>query len=230
MVTESFDGEVTARSPVRLAIVNDYEVVVRGLAHMLDRFKDLEVVELETTTEVSGPVDVALFDTFAKPQTDTDEVQALVQHPQVKHVVVYSWSLDHALQRHAIDQGVSGYLSKAMSSDDLAEALREVAKGNVVESLKPDGGEDRPWDSDGRAEADWPGRDHGLTARESEVLALITQGFSNQDIATRTHLSINSVKTYIRHAYHKIGVTSRSRAVLWGIDHGFRPDVLHVRR
>jgi two-component system, NarL family, response regulator LiaR len=61
--------------------------------------------------------------------------------------------------------------------------------------------------------------------RESEVIALITQGLSNQEIADRCYLSINSVKTYIRTAYRKMGVARRSQAVLWGIQHGFEPDV-----
>jgi NarL family two-component system response regulator LiaR len=56
------------------------------------------------------------------------------------------------------------------------------------------------------------------------VLSLITQGYSNNDIVDTTMLSINSIKSYIRSAYRKIGVTSRSRAILWGIDHGFQPD------
>jgi DNA-binding CsgD family transcriptional regulator len=68
----------------------------------------------------------------------------------------------------------------------------------------------------------------GLTAREAEVLALITQGFSNQEIAERSYLSINSVKTYIRTAYRKIGVTRRAQAVVWGMKHGFEPTPLRV--
>jgi DNA-binding NarL/FixJ family response regulator len=56
------------------------------------------------------------------------------------------------------------------------------------------------------------------------VLSLITQGYSNNDIVETTMLSINSIKSYIRSCYRKIGVTSRSRAILWGIDHGFKPD------
>ena len=220
-------GTTTATATVRLALVNDYEVVVRGLAHMLDRFEDLEVVELDSNTEVVEPVDVALYDTFAQAQGDGDDVARLVDNPCVRHVVVYSWNLDEALQRRAIDAGVSGYLSKALTSEQLAEALREVVAGKVVDTVA-----ESPVApvADAPAEGDWPGRAEGLTARESEVLALITQGLSNQDIAARTHLSINSVKTYIRHAYHKIGVTSRSRAVLWGIDHGFRPDHVRIRR
>ena len=76
------------------------------------------------------------------------------------------------------------------------------------------------------AAGDWPGRSIGLTPREAEIIALITQGLSNDEIAQRAYLSINSVKTHIRTAYRKIGVSSRSQAVLWGVDNGFRPDTL----
>ncbi len=65
------------------------------------------------------------------------------------------------------------------------------------------------------------GHDVGLTPREVDVLALITRGLSNQQIAETTYLSINSVKTYIRTAYRRIGVTSRSQAVVWCLQHGF---------
>ena len=76
---------------------------------------------------------------------------------------------------------------------------------------------------DGVEGADWPGREIGLTQRESEVLALITQGLTNQEIADKAYISINSVKTYVRTAYRKIGVSRRAQAVSWGMDHGFRP-------
>ena len=65
------------------------------------------------------------------------------------------------------------------------------------------------------------GQDVGLTPREVDVLTLITQGLSNQEIAETSYLSINSVKTYIRSAYRRIGVTSRSQAVVWCLQHGF---------
>ena len=67
-----------------------------------------------------------------------------------------------------------------------------------------------------------------MSPREAEVIALITQGLSNQEIADRAFLSINSVKTYIRSAYRKIGVTKRTQAVIWAIDNGFRPDTLRT--
>ncbi|MGA8257827.1 MAG: LuxR C-terminal-related transcriptional regulator [Nocardioides sp.] len=73
---------------------------------------------------------------------------------------------------------------------------------------------------------DWfasQGREHGLTLRESQVLAFITEGLTNLEIAEATYLSINSVKTYIRTAYRKIGVNRRAQAVAWGMTHGYAP-------
>jgi two-component system, NarL family, response regulator LiaR len=60
----------------------------------------------------------------------------------------------------------------------------------------------------------------GLTGREVEVLELIAEGLTNQEIADRIYISINSVKTYIRSAYRKIGVNSRSQAAVWSLQHG----------
>ena len=70
------------------------------------------------------------------------------------------------------------------------------------------------------------GKHAGLSVREAEIIALITQGLSNQEIADRCYLSINSVKTYVRTAYRKMGVARRSQAVLWGMRNGFEPDVM----
>jgi NarL family two-component system response regulator LiaR len=59
-----------------------------------------------------------------------------------------------------------------------------------------------------------------LSAREVQVLVLIAEGLTNQEIADRVFVSINSVKTYVRSAYRKIGVNSRSQAAVWGLQHG----------
>jgi DNA-binding NarL/FixJ family response regulator len=69
----------------------------------------------------------------------------------------------------------------------------------------------------------WPGGREDLKEREAEILALITQGSSNAEIAARVHLSENTVKSYVHQLYRKIGVTSRTQAVLWGTRHGFSP-------
>jgi NarL family two-component system response regulator LiaR len=68
----------------------------------------------------------------------------------------------------------------------------------------------------------WPGQVFGLSHRESELLTFITRGLSNEEIAQRSFLSINTVKSYIRNAYRKIGVGSRPQAIVWGYQNGFQ--------
>jgi DNA-binding CsgD family transcriptional regulator len=72
-------------------------------------------------------------------------------------------------------------------------------------------------------DAAFPGKEIGLSRRESEVLGLIVQGRTNQAIAAECFLSVNSIKTYIRSAYRKIGITHRAQAVAWGMQNGFPP-------
>ncbi|RYP83902.1 response regulator transcription factor [Nocardioides guangzhouensis] len=206
---------------IRLALVNDYEVVVRGLADMLRSYTDaFDVVELDAALPVQQPVDIALYDTFAQPQGDGDRVKELLANPRVRHLVVYSWNLQELLTTATMQRGVAGYLSKSLTAAELTSALEAVARGETV--ISPDPGRSAV------IGGDWPGREEGLTAREAEVLALITQGMSNADIALRTSLSINSIKSYIRSCYRKIGAVSRSQAVLWGATHGFLPDRVRV--
>ena len=135
----------------------------------------------------------------------------------MRKLVVYSWNLQERLTATTMQRGVSGYLSKSLTGvrADRARCRRWPA---ARRSSPPTPAAPRS------IGGDWPGREEGLTAREAEVLALITQGLSNADIATRTSLSINSIKSYIRSCYRKIGVSSRARAVLWGATHGFLPD------
>lgn len=212
---------------IRLAIVDDYEVVARGVAEMLrSTSDDIEVVELDAGMPVTTKVDIALYDTFAQGQGDSQGVEELVADPHVDKVVVYSWNLERPLVESALAMGISGYLSKTLTATELVEALRAVHGGEVVVSPEPDGSSDE----EPVLQGDWPGRQAGLTAREAEIVALITQGFSNADIASLASLSINSVKSYIRSSYRKMGVTSRTNAVLWGLAHGMTPDRIRVRR
>ncbi len=208
-----YDPPVT----IRMAVVNDYEVVVHGVAAMLRSYTDrIEVVELDADASVVSPVDIALYDTFAQPPGNHEAVSRLVANPRVSKVVVYTWNLDSTLERASLQVGACGYLSKRLTAADLVSALEAVHLGEVTVSAEDS--------SRAPVGGDWPGREEGLTPRESEVLALIAQGMSNKEILERTGLSINSVKSYIRTCYRKIDVTSRSRAVLWGIEHGFQPD------
>jgi NarL family two-component system response regulator LiaR len=205
--------------PVRVALVNDYELVVVGVAALLAPFRErVEVVEIDSNLPVLHDVDVILYDTFGQVQGRGVDVDSLVDGSAAK-VVIYSWNLHGLLVEDSLEAGAAGYLSKGIEAEELVEAIERIHAG---ETLLPEGG----GTATPRPESEWPGKEHGLTAREAEIIALITQGLSNQEIAERSYLSINSVKTYIRTAYRKIGVERRAQAVLWGIKHGFEPDVL----
>ena len=205
-------------SSIRVAVVNDYEIVVAGVAAMLAPHRDrVSVVELDSSLPVLSDVDVILYDTFAAVQGDGVDLDDLVRGGNAK-VVIFSWNLGEELVRKALERGASGYLSKGLDAEQVVAGIEAVHRGETVTPPETTESGERT------ANGEWPGRELGLSAREAEVLALITQGLSNQEIAQRTYLSINSVKTYIRTAYRKIDVTRRAQAVAWGMRHGFEPD------
>jgi NarL family two-component system response regulator LiaR len=199
--------------PLRLAIVNDYDVVVAGIVAMLAGYSGrVEILELDARMPVLRDVDVVLFDTFAL--TSRGMSMADLVRPGGPKVVVFTWSADPQAIATVLGEGAAGYLSKALPSADLVKALEDIHAGALITT--PSG---EP--ALGHGSGDWPGRECGLSPREAEVLALIAQGLTNEEIATTIYLSINSVKTYIRTAYRKIGVRRRSQAVLWALQNGF---------
>jgi DNA-binding NarL/FixJ family response regulator len=205
-------------APIRVALVDDYDVVLTGVAHMFDRYQDRVVVaEIDSNTSLDDVVDIVLYDSFAQPESDQDEIGVLVANPRAHRVVVYTWNFHPGLIQNARRLGAHGYLSKTLAARDLVAALESVHAGEVVVS-------DPPRRARSAIGLDWPGRGEGLTDRESEILALITQGKSNADVAALTFLSPNTVKSYIRTIYRKIDVASRTQAVLWGVNNGFIPD------
>jgi two-component system, NarL family, response regulator LiaR len=165
---------------------------------------------------VTSDVDVVLYDTFGQVDGQGIDLADFV-HDSGAKVVIYSWNLSQGLIDRAIADGASGYLSKVLTGPVIVEALERIMDGEIV--ILPG---DR--ESSASGAGDWPGRVAGLTPREAEIVALITRGLSNREIADRAGVSINSVKTYIRSAYRKIGVERRPEAVLWGVANGFRSD------
>ncbi|QWC83864.1 response regulator transcription factor [Nocardioidaceae bacterium] len=209
----------TGSGPVRVALVDDYEVVIRGLASLLEPFGDrVRVVELDAgLREVDAAVDVILYDTFAQPRGqafDWDIVSSLLDHADCRNLLVYSWHVDDEMVAASREAGARGCVGKHLEAEELVEALEKAARGAEVFVTGQE---------DSAAESDWPGRQFGLTERESEVIALVVQGLSNADIAHCVYLGESTVKTYLRQAYQKMGFTSRTQAVLWGIKHGFSP-------
>jgi len=205
--------------PVKVVLSNDYELVLRGLSALLAPHSELiEVVEVSTGTDFAPEVDVILFDTFGRLPGDDEKLRAVVTANPKAKIVVYSWETYPPEVAH--EHGAVGWIGKGVSGAELAERLVEVqrAEGGDTFTVNADGDPEPDEDT----MADWPGRSHGLSPREGEILGMICRGLTNEEIAARSFLSINTIKTYIRTAYRKIGVKSRPQAILWGIDHGLR--------
>ena len=116
-----------SRPPVLIAIVDDYDVVVAGVATMLDPYRDrVLVAELDSGKSVEDDVDIALYDSFAQPESDQHEIRVLVDNPRARRVAVFTWNFDPQLISAARELGVSGYLSKALTARELVDALEAV--------------------------------------------------------------------------------------------------------
>jgi NarL family two-component system response regulator LiaR len=204
--------------PLRVAVVNDYDVVVRSITAMLAEHRDrLEVMHLVDRPPGAPAVDIVLLDTFARLTPDRARLGRLAGTHGAK-VVVFAWSHDHRAVRAALDAGVAGYVSKSLSPTALLEALEAVRAGETVVRIGA------PDDADAAGGwSRWPGREHGLSPLEAEVMALIAQGLTNREVGVTLFLGVSSVKSCIRAAYRKTGVAGRSQAMTWALDHGFVP-------
>src|ERR1700712_5667091 len=139
-------------APITVALVDDYDIVVKGVANMLDPYRDRVVIaELDSTMPVDDAVDIVLYDSFAQPEADHEEIAVLVANPRAHRVVVYTWNFQPDLIRSALDQGVHGSLSKALPARSLVAALEAVHAGEQVVS-------DPPRRARATSGLDWPGR------------------------------------------------------------------------
>jgi DNA-binding NarL/FixJ family response regulator len=201
-------------SPVMVVAPEEPELILHGLARLLAPFSSR--VRLVTYDGWVRPrVDVALFDCFPDPGPallSTGRVPESVEGV----TVAYSWHTQPVLISWALEHGYAGYISKALPVSALVEALEAVHAGETV--IRP-GSPDRARSSPGPSMA--VAGQRGLTPREAEALTLVCSGLSNAEIAQQMHISLNSLKSYIRSAYRRVDVTTRSQAVLWGIEHGF---------
>jgi NarL family two-component system response regulator LiaR len=205
-----------ATGPIRIAVVNDYELVVLGVASALVPYAErIEVVELDSQVPLISSVDIMLYDTFGQAQGDSLDLDALGASSS-RRVVIFTWNTDPLLVDRALGLGADGYISKAVAAEELVELLERVHAGEVVTPPAESAAVD---DQFGR----WPGDRDGLSARESEILGLITQGLSNDEIAARAFVSKNTIKSHIRAIYRKIDVARRSQAVAWGMRNGMAP-------
>ena len=121
-----------ATDPIRVAVVNDYEIVVAGIAAMLaPHHERIDVVELDSGLPVITDVDVVLYDTFAAVQADGVDLDDLVRGSDAR-VVIFSWNLQKQLVRAAMERGAAGYLSKGLDAGQIVAGIEAVHRGETV--------------------------------------------------------------------------------------------------
>jgi DNA-binding NarL/FixJ family response regulator len=197
----------------RVFLLDDHEIVRRGLRELLEAEEDVEVVgEAGTAEEAYGRIpatrpDVAVLD-LQLPDGDGVEVcrEIRSKHPEINCLILTSFADDEALF-NAIMAGAAGYVLKQVRGHDLVDGIRRVARGEslldpaltarVLERLRaaPERDELAP-----------------LTDQERRILELIAQGLTNRQIGERMFLAEKTVKNYVSNVLSKLGMSRRSEA------------------
>jgi two-component system, NarL family, response regulator DevR len=212
------DPSVTNQQPIRVFILDDHELVRRGLTDLLTTTKDLIIVgEAATAADALHRIpavapDVALLDARLPDGSGIDVCREIrSSYENVRCLILTSYDDDEALFA-AVMAGASGYLLKQIAGNSLIEGIRQVAAGRslldpaVTEKLL-----DRlrnPVEPDPVA-----GK---LTAREREILDLIADGYTNRQIGERLFLAEKTVKNYVSGLLTKLGMQRRTQAAVYG--------------
>lgn len=205
---------------MRIMIVDDHEVVRLGLNNLLARQPGWEVVAEAST--VTGAIqladeyepDIVLMDIRLGPESGIDACREIVKaHPDIKVIMLTSFAQDELLF-NAISAGAVGYVLKQVGNDDLIRAIKTVAQGNA--SLDPGvtGQVLAKLRDSTRSEAF-----AGLSERELNVLALITQGKTNKEIATSLYLGEGTIRNYVSNIFDKMELSNRAEATAYAVRH-----------
>ncbi|UCF62196.1 MAG: response regulator transcription factor [Anaerolineaceae bacterium] len=203
---------------IRVMLVDDHNVVRSGLATFLKAYEDLELVgEAKNGVEAlslchSKKPDVILMDLIMPEMDGIAATQAILEdYPDIKIIAMTSFD-EEELVHGVLAAGAISYLLKNVSSDELAKAIRDAFSGRSM--LSPEAARVL-------IRATRPSKQplFDLTEREMEVLNLVVQGQSNQQIAEALVISIATVKAHISSILSKLQVSSRAEAIAYAIKH-----------
>jgi DNA-binding NarL/FixJ family response regulator len=204
---------------IRVLLVDDHQVVRRGLRTFLEVQDDIEVVG-EASDGAAGVdraeelrPDVILMD-VKMPGTDgVEALRSLSERGNPARVLIVTSFTERRTVVPALRAGAAGYVHKDIDPEALAGAIRAVHAGHVL--LQPEVA-----DALLAQDASGGGRPGSLTDREREVLALIARGRSNREIARALVLSEKTVKTHVSNILMKLDLSDRTQAALWAVRHG----------
>jgi DNA-binding NarL/FixJ family response regulator len=187
-----------------VAAVNDYEIVVAGVAALLEQFPNqVRVTQRIIIGEpIRSPVDVALYDTYGRVGIAAPALRALRDTPTVRHVAMFSLDLGPDLIAEGRAAGADGFIAKTLSAEEIVNAVVRVGRGELVVASPT-----TPRQLS--TSLQWPGRADGLTERESQVTVLVAEGLSNREIGAALYVSPETVKSYVRQIFRKLDVRNR---------------------
>ncbi|WP_037889023.1 response regulator transcription factor [Streptomyces sp. Tu 6176] len=218
--------EEAVGKPARVVVADDQTVVREGIVMLLGLLPGVEVVgsagDGEEAVRLVAEVapDVVLMD-LRMPRCDGVEATRRIrsQHPGTQVVILTTYADDESLFP-ALRAGARGYLTKDAGGDEIVRAVHSVLSGDA--GLSP-GIQRRLLERLSEPESRHTSADEppdGLTTRECEVLVLIAEGLSNQEIARRLHVSTATVKTHINNLFAKTGLKDRAQAVRYAYTKG----------
>jgi DNA-binding NarL/FixJ family response regulator len=211
---------VTEPERIRVLIVDDHEVVRRGLRGFLELQDDMEVVgeaadgAIAISLANSLEPDVVLMD-LMMPKVDGMTAIATIRqaHPNTDIVAVTSF-IEEDRVTAALEAGASGYLLKDASADEVADAIRAAFAGEV--HLDPQVARVLAQRMRARRE-EVP--IEALTPREMEVIQLLARGAANKEIAADLSITERTARTHVSNILGKLGLASRTQAALWAVEH-----------
>jgi DNA-binding NarL/FixJ family response regulator len=214
-----------AKPPARVVVVDDQTVVREGIVMLLGLLPGIEVVgsggDGEEAVRLVAELapDVVLMD-LRMPRVDGAEATRRIraEYPGTQVVVLTTFADDDSLFP-ALRAGARGYLTKDAGGDEIVRAVEDVLSGDA--GLSPQI-QRRLLERLSEPEAPSPAAEppDGLTTRETEVLVLIAEGMTNQEIARAMHVSTATVKTHINNLFAKTGLKDRAQAVRYAYRHG----------
>ena len=211
---------------IRVLIVDDQVLVRTGFRRILEEEADIEVVgeagtgeeAIDLTIELAP--DVVLMD-IRMPRMDGIEATARLLStdgaPDTNILMLTTFDLEEYVY-DALQAGASGFLLKDASPEELAAAVRIIARGDAV--LSPAITKHLIRELTGRPRRVDTSRFDQLTDRESDVLRLMAQGFANAEIAEQLFISEATVKTHVSHVFSKLEVRDRSQAIVLAYETG----------
>lgn len=203
---------MTDGSPIRVFLLDDHDIVLRGLVDLLESQTDLTVVGQATSAasalkavEACNP-DVAVLDVRLGDGNGIEVCRDIrSDYPEIACLILTSFSDDHAIIDAAM-AGAAGYVLKQIGGNDIVTAIRKVATGAqlldaaiVRLTLR-------------RLRQSEEGRVDALSEQEHRIFELIGEGYSNRQIAEEMHLAEKTVKNYISNLFVKLGIDRRTQA------------------